>query len=80
MSHDTVYYSHPRTYGKGSRNWFVIRHLSCAIFSNYSLVFSVVNGEKKMSSLIRKYRLNMSRQAFREKAADMGWVNVHKGV
>ena len=21
MSHDTVYYSHPRTYGKGSRGW-----------------------------------------------------------
>jgi hypothetical protein len=22
MSHDAVYYSRPRTYGKGSRNWF----------------------------------------------------------
>lgn len=37
---------------------------------------SVVNGEKKKSGLIRKYGLNMSRQAFREKAADMGWVKV----
>ncbi|EAT77958.1 hypothetical protein HBI56_191380 [Parastagonospora nodorum] len=55
MSHDAVYYSRPRTYGKGSR--------SC-----------IVNGEKKKSGLIRKYGLNMSRQAFREKAADMGWV------
>jgi small subunit ribosomal protein S29e len=36
----------------------------------------VVNGEKKKSGLIRKYGLNMSRQAFREKAADMGWVKV----
>jgi hypothetical protein len=35
---------------------------------------SVVNIEKKKSGLIRKYGLNMSRQAFREKAADMGWV------
>jgi small subunit ribosomal protein S29e len=35
-----------------------------------------VNGEKKKSGLIRKYGLNMSRQAFREKAADMGWVKV----
>jgi small subunit ribosomal protein S29e len=33
---------------------------------------SVVNIEKKKSGLIRKYGLNMSRQAFREKAADMG--------
>jgi small subunit ribosomal protein S29e len=38
-----------------------------------------VNGEKKKSGLIRKYGLNMSRQAFREKAADMGWVKV-RGV
>jgi small subunit ribosomal protein S29e len=37
---------------------------------------SVVNGEKKKSGLIRQYGLNMSRQAFREKAADMGWVKV----
>lgn len=37
---------------------------------------SVVNGEKKKSGLIRKYGLNMSRQAFREKATDMGWVKV----
>jgi hypothetical protein len=36
----------------------------------------VVNGEKKKSGLIRKYGLNMSRQAFRDKAADMGWVKV----
>lgn len=39
---------------------------------------SVVNGEKKKSGIIRKYGLNMSRQAFREKAADMGWVKVCK--
>jgi small subunit ribosomal protein S29e len=80
MSHDTVYYSHPHTYGKGTCNWFVIRRLSCSIFSNYSLTVSVVNGEKKKSGLIRKYRFNMSRQAFREKAADMGWVKVREGV
>lgn len=39
---------------------------------------SVVNGEKRNSGLIRKYELNMSRQAFREKAADMGWVKVRR--
>ncbi|KAF2706975.1 ribosomal protein S14 [Pleomassaria siparia CBS 279.74] len=54
MSHDTVWYSRPRTYGKGSRH-------------------CIVNGEKKRSGLIRKYGLNMSRQAFREHAADIGF-------
>jgi ribosomal protein S14 len=39
---------------------------------------SVVNGEKKKSGLIRKYGLNMSRQAFREKATDMGWIKVRQ--
>ncbi|OAG12913.1 uncharacterized protein CC84DRAFT_1136065 [Paraphaeosphaeria sporulosa] len=57
MSHDSVWYSRPRTYGKGSR--------SC-----------VVTGEKKHAGVIRKYGLNMSRQAFREKAADIGFVKV----
>lgn len=37
---------------------------------------SVVTGEKKKAGLIRKYGLNMSRQAFREKAADIGFVKV----
>ncbi|OCK79857.1 hypothetical protein K432DRAFT_329385 [Lepidopterella palustris CBS 459.81] len=55
MSHGAVWYSRPRTYGKGSR--------SC-----------VVQGEKKRSGLIRKYGLNMGRQAFREKAADIGFI------
>lgn len=27
MSHDTVFYSRPRTYGKGSRGWYVPKHL-----------------------------------------------------
>ncbi|KAF1348280.1 hypothetical protein EJ07DRAFT_141936 [Lizonia empirigonia] len=57
MSHKTVYYSRPRTYGKGAR--------SC-----------VVTGSRKHAGLIRKYGLNMSRQAFREKAAEIGFVKV----
>ncbi|KAF2021008.1 ribosomal protein S14 [Aaosphaeria arxii CBS 175.79] len=54
MSHDTVWYSRPRNYGKGSRG-------------------CVVTGDKKKSGIIRKYGLNMSRQVFREKAADIGF-------
>lgn len=37
---------------------------------------SRVTGDKKKSGIIRKYGLNMSRQAFREKAADIGFVKV----
>lgn len=37
---------------------------------------SVVTGERKHAGVIRKYGLNMSRQAFREKAADIGFVKV----
>ncbi|KAL6702415.1 40S ribosomal protein S29 [Coniothyrium glycines] len=55
MSHEAVWYSHPRTYGKGSRG-------------------CVVTGDKKKSGIIRKYGLNMSRQAFRDKATDVGFV------
>lgn len=40
-----------------------------------------MTGERKHAGLIRKYGLNMSRQAFREKAADIGFVKVcHAGV
>ncbi|KAL1628704.1 40S ribosomal protein S29 [Neofusicoccum ribis] len=54
MSHETVYYSRPRTYGKGSRG--------CR-----------VTGDKKKAGVIRKYGLNMSRQAFREQAEAIGF-------
>lgn len=36
----------------------------------------MVTGERKHAGVIRKYGLNMSRQAFREKAADIGFVKV----
>ncbi|KAK0628061.1 40S ribosomal protein S29 [Lasiodiplodia hormozganensis] len=54
MSHETVWYSRPRNYGKGSRG--------CR-----------VTGDKKKSGVIRKYGLNMSRQAFREQAEAIGF-------
>jgi hypothetical protein len=37
---------------------------------------SVATGDKKTSGIIRKYGLNMSRQVFREKAKDIGFVKV----
>ncbi|KAF2761350.1 ribosomal protein S14 [Pseudovirgaria hyperparasitica] len=34
----------------------------------------VVTGDRKKSGIIRKYGLNMSRQAFREHAKEIGFV------
>nr|OQO16556.1 hypothetical protein B0A51_12516 [Rachicladosporium sp. CCFEE 5018] len=53
MSHESVWYSRPRTYGKGSRECRVCTH---------------------KAGLIRKYGLNICRQCFREKSADIGFV------
>ncbi|CAI6341185.1 unnamed protein product [Periconia digitata] len=53
MSHESVWYSRPRTYGKGSRSCRVCTH---------------------PAGLIRKYGLNICRQCFREKSADIGFV------
>ncbi|TLD26850.1 hypothetical protein PspLS_05344 [Pyricularia sp. CBS 133598] len=55
MSHDSVWNSRPRTYGKGARSCRVCTH---------------------RAGLIRKYGLDICRQCFREKAADIGFVKV----
>lgn len=97
MSHESVWYSRPRTYGKGSRSWYA-SHIQIQIplphylysssprsifsstpsswFLSTDSCTSVVTGERKHAGLIRKYGLNMSRQAFREKAAEIGFVKV----
>ncbi|XP_014558055.1 hypothetical protein COCVIDRAFT_25394 [Bipolaris victoriae FI3] len=88
MSHESVWYSRPRTYGKGSIGWYLSPSSSQShcTSSTHSLWFgrremlmkddacSVVTGSRKKSGIIRKYGLNMSRQAFREKAQDIGFV------
>ncbi|RMX74470.1 hypothetical protein D0869_12560 [Hortaea werneckii] len=38
-----------------------------------------VTGDKKKNGIIRKYGLNMSRQAFREKAEEIGFKKVSGG-
>ncbi|CAK1361819.1 unnamed protein product [Cercospora beticola] len=55
MSHESVWYSRPRTYGKGARACRVCTH---------------------KAGLVRKYGLNICRQCFREKAADIGFTKV----
>ncbi|KAF5848030.1 hypothetical protein GGP41_009234 [Bipolaris sorokiniana] len=88
MSHESVWYSRPRTYGKGSIGWYlslISSSSSHRTSSTHSLAWtikvlimgdacSVVTGSRKKSGIIRKYGLNMSRQAFREKAQDIGFV------
>lgn len=41
-----------------------------------TISLSRVTGDKKKSGVIRKYGLNMSRQAFREKAEEIGFHKV----
>ncbi|KAF7533899.1 hypothetical protein G7054_g6696 [Neopestalotiopsis clavispora] len=55
MSHESVWNSRPRSYGKGARQCRVCTH---------------------KAGLIRKYGLNICRQCFREKSADIGFVKV----
>ncbi|KAL1868257.1 40S ribosomal protein S29 [Diaporthe australafricana] len=55
MSHESVWNSRPRGYGKGARSCRVCTH---------------------RAGLIRKYGLNICRQCFREKSADIGFIKV----
>ncbi|KAG8412586.1 40S ribosomal protein S29 [Metarhizium acridum] len=55
MSHESVWYSRPREFGKGSRQCRVCAH---------------------QAGLIRKYGLNLCRQCFRERAAQIGFQKV----
>ncbi|TLD24722.1 gb [Venturia nashicola] len=49
------------------------RRYSCAQNAD-KMCNSRVNGDRKKSGIIRKYGLNMCRQAFRENAKDIGFV------
>ncbi|KAJ1510748.1 40S ribosomal protein S29, partial [Coelomomyces lativittatus] len=52
MSHKEIWNSHPRKFGKGSRECRVCTH---------------------RAGLIRKYSMNICRQCFRERSADIGF-------
>ena len=73
MTHDAVWFSRPRKFGKGSRQWRVL------------LISMKFNSKKKelssrlcahQAGLIRKYGLDLCRQCFREKSAAIGFVKV----
>ncbi|CAE6518733.1 unnamed protein product [Rhizoctonia solani] len=68
MTHDAVWFSRPRKYGKGSREWYVLilAQVNCAKYC-----FSRVCAHQ--AGLIRKYGLDICRQCFREKSAAIGF-------
>ncbi|CAD0086916.1 unnamed protein product [Aureobasidium mustum] len=72
MSHESVWYSRPRTYGKGSRECEGVmaegENIWLTIHSSTARVCTHKAG------LIRKYGLNICRQCFREKSTDIGFV------
>ena len=74
MSHESVWFSRPRTYGKGSRQWYVTTHSSPLLRSARLTIYSRTCTHK--AGLIRKYGINMCRQCFREKAHDVGFQKV----
>ena len=67
MGHEAVWFSRPRTYGKGSRQWFTYSR-------SQRLICSRVCAHKQ--GLIRKYGLMICRQCFRERSADIGFQKV----
>ncbi|PON30158.1 40S ribosomal protein S29 [Trichoderma gamsii] len=80
MSHESVWNSRPRNYGKGSRQCRVsdqediraideIQYNEPRTLTGHS--FSRVCKHK--AGLIRKYDLDLCRQCFREKAKDIGF-------
>ena len=110
MSHDSVWYSRPRTYGKGARSWYVIRiRWTPALkwkqrtgssgqelgFWILRRLFWLQGRDSEFTALtlfehsrvcthpaglIRKYGLNICRQCFREKSADIGFTKVRNSI
>jgi small subunit ribosomal protein S29e len=94
MSHESVWYSRPRTYGKGSRSWYVSFHEIYtweaasrgrgwqSLVGGFEVQAQLLTGIlysrvcTHPAGLIRKYGLNICRQCFREKSADIGFVKV----
>lgn len=82
MSHESVWNSRPRKYGKGSRGWYVAL-LALLPTAPQGDGIELTRGNRSFSrvcthkaGLIRKYGLDICRQCFREKSADIGFVKV----
>jgi small subunit ribosomal protein S29e len=90
MSHETVWYSRPRTYGKGSRSWYATAILELLLncirdtrFGGFNMSTDWCSPNSRVcthsAGLIRKYGLNICRQCFREKSTDIGFTKVRPG-
>jgi small subunit ribosomal protein S29e len=76
MTHDAVWFSRPRKFGKGARQWYV---LSAPCFKGWGQCSCLPVGSRlcaHQAGLIRKYGLDLCRQCFREKSAAIGFVKV----
>ena len=81
MTHDAVWFSRPRKYGKGSRQWCVSTPISVnpkdiGEFTHWMLFTSRHCAHQ--AGLIRKYGLDLCRQCFREKSTAIGFVKVRR--
>ncbi len=77
MTHDAVWFSRPRKFGKGSRQWYVCltsKSRPARNNAHRSGVYSRLCAHQ--AGLIRKYGLDLCRQCFREKSATIGFVKV----
>ncbi|EFR01845.1 30S ribosomal protein S14p/S29e [Nannizzia gypsea CBS 118893] len=69
MTHESVFYSRPRNYGKGSRQWYApTTHASREQGAEYNRACA------HQAGIIRKYGLMICRQCFREKSKDIGFI------
>ncbi|KAG9309599.1 40S ribosomal protein S29A [Chiua virens] len=92
MTHDAVWFSRPRKYGKGSRQCStslivnvldtvgIVTHVD-NLASSYGIrtatgVHTCSRLCAHQAGLIRKYGLDLCRQCFREKSAAIGFVKV----
>jgi small subunit ribosomal protein S29e len=74
MTHDAVWFSRPRKYGKGSRQWYVTPCYEVNVNAHAPRFGSRLCAHQ--AGLIRKYGLDLCRQCFREKSAAIGFVKV----
>jgi small subunit ribosomal protein S29e len=74
MTHDAVWFSRPRKFGKGSRQWYVAPWFELEVNAHASRFGSRLCAHQ--AGLIRKYGLDLCRQCFREKSAAIGFVKV----
>uniref|UniRef100_A0A093VHA0 40S ribosomal protein S29 n=1 Tax=Talaromyces marneffei PM1 TaxID=1077442 RepID=A0A093VHA0_TALMA len=74
MAHENVWYSRPRTYGKGSREWTLGKDHQAPGPMRKQKPRCVLYNSHANAGLIRKYGLLVCRQCFREKSSDIGFV------